>query len=469
MTNTNLLQYIETVAQTPGGVSYLRRLIWNMAVHEGLASKNSQHWKQATFSDICLLEFGDRITKGRNAGTKHPVYGGGDATFRTDKYNREDRYVISRFAMSEKCVRFVSGKFWLIDSGGTYSIQKKYADKVLEEFVGVFLLSAQKRIYDLSRGMAQRNLDVGSFKLLTVPIPSIIEQRQIVAKVDELMKLCAKLESAQIVREESRRQLATGIFGAFESTQLFDKNGRFMLSRFDDITACSENIKPLRQAILDMAMCGKLTTKKSSRIKSKAISKKLKWVKIGEVCEVQKGTTPRREWYTTSGAKVIKFRDLTASGIVWTNKRNAFVPEQYVPKLKPLRIGMTLMSADAHTPKYIGKKVCFVNQVPHSSAFFSAELIAFFPKDEKVIHRQWPYFWLQSALGYAALQKRVVGKHLNSNPAKLIMMPLPSLVDQERILAQVNKLMALCDKLESALVDLETNRQQYLHAYTSAA
>ena len=239
------------------------------------------------------------------------------------------------------------------------------------------------------------------------------------------------------------------------------------LSQYLDAVVQVQGVSYLRSWLLDMAMCGKLTAKKLPRTKSKAIPKELKWVKIGEVCEVQKGTTPRREWYTTSGVKVIKFRDLTNLGIVWTNTRNAFVPEQYVPKLKPLRIGMTLMSADAHTPEYIGKKVCFVNQVPDSSTFFSAELISFFPKDEKIIHHQWPYFWLRSALGYAALQERVVGKHLNSNPAKLIMIPLPPLVEQERILTQVNKIMALCDKLELALADLEKNRHRYLRAHIS--
>ena len=201
-----MISHFDEITACSENIKALREAILDMSVHGGLTSQNSQGWEQATFGDICLLEFGDRITKGRDAGEKHPVYGGGDATFRTDKYNREDRYVISRFAMSEKCVRFVSGKFWLIDSGGTYSIQKKYSDKVLKEYVGVFLLSAQKRIYDLSRGMAQRNLDVGSFKLLNVPIPPITEQKQIVAKVNVLMKLCDKLELALIDLETNRHR-----------------------------------------------------------------------------------------------------------------------------------------------------------------------------------------------------------------------------------------------------------------------
>ena len=58
-----------------------------------------------------------RIVKKNSVGTQYPVYGGGDETFRTDQYNREDQLIISRFGMSEKCVRFVNGKFYLNDSG----------------------------------------------------------------------------------------------------------------------------------------------------------------------------------------------------------------------------------------------------------------------------------------------------------------------------------------------------------------
>jgi type I restriction enzyme S subunit len=65
---------------------------------------------------VIKLNFGSRITRMQNSGTLYPVYGGGGASFRTDDFNREDECVVSRFAMSEICVRRVSGKFWMLDS-----------------------------------------------------------------------------------------------------------------------------------------------------------------------------------------------------------------------------------------------------------------------------------------------------------------------------------------------------------------
>ena len=73
-------------------------------------------WKTSTINEICNIEYGTRVVRKKDKGTIYPVYGGGDKTFFIDKANREDRVVISRFAMSEQCTRFVEGKFFLTSS-----------------------------------------------------------------------------------------------------------------------------------------------------------------------------------------------------------------------------------------------------------------------------------------------------------------------------------------------------------------
>ena len=76
-------------------------------------------WISGTLDDLCEVEYGTRVTRKRDGGTTYPVYGGGGATFNLDDFNREDQMIVSRFAMSEECVRFVPGKFFLNDSGLT--------------------------------------------------------------------------------------------------------------------------------------------------------------------------------------------------------------------------------------------------------------------------------------------------------------------------------------------------------------
>ena len=115
-------------------------------------------WKVKQMDDVCFVEYGTRVVQKRDGGTIYPVYGGGGATFFMDESNREDCLIISRFAMSEKCTRFVKGKFFLNDSG--LSIIPKNENELCQEFLNYQILSLNDYIYSLARGTAQKNLDV---------------------------------------------------------------------------------------------------------------------------------------------------------------------------------------------------------------------------------------------------------------------------------------------------------------------
>ena len=140
-------------------------------------------WELVELGEVIDINFGERITKSKNSGTKYPVYGGGGESFRTDNFNRENEYVISRFAMAENCVRFVKGQFWMMDSGGTFSIKKEYKDRLVKEFVGKVLLSKQNEIFACARGGAQKNINVDHFKKIKIPFPPIEMQNEIVEQI----------------------------------------------------------------------------------------------------------------------------------------------------------------------------------------------------------------------------------------------------------------------------------------------
>ena len=141
------------------------------------------HWTEASIESVALVEFGTRVTKRVDAGTRYPVYGGGGATFSMDEYNREDCYIVSRFGMSEECVRRVHGKFFLNDSGLTVKTRDK--SLLFQRFLDIYLLGSQSRIFGLGRGAAQKNLNVDAFRQLSVPLPPLSEQMRIVAVLDQ--------------------------------------------------------------------------------------------------------------------------------------------------------------------------------------------------------------------------------------------------------------------------------------------
>ena len=118
--------------------------------------------------NIANINYGTRVVKKRDSGTIYDVYGGGGKTFKVDSFNRENCVIISRFGMSEECVRRVDGKFFLNDSG--LSVQTKDPNVVIQKYIDWFLFSKMFDIYLLVRGAAQKNLDVDKFRLINIKL-----------------------------------------------------------------------------------------------------------------------------------------------------------------------------------------------------------------------------------------------------------------------------------------------------------
>ena len=138
-------------------------------------------WKKRELEEVCSVDYGTRVVQKRDGGSIYPVYGGGGATFFMDTFNRENQMVIARFAMSEQCTRFVEGKFFLNDSGLTVSPKD---NKVLfQKFLDYQLLFLNDYIYSLSRGAAQKNLDVPAFRTIEIAFPESTSEQKRVATI----------------------------------------------------------------------------------------------------------------------------------------------------------------------------------------------------------------------------------------------------------------------------------------------
>lgn len=164
-----------------------------------------EEWTYRRLEDVCSIDYGTRVVQKKDKGSKYYVYGGGGATFMVDSYNREDCFIVSRFAMSPKCTRYVKGKFFLNDSGLSVSTT---TPRLSQNFVDKALLANNDTIYSFGKGMAQRNLDIPSFRNLIIPVPPLPEQERIVAELDLLTGIIDK-QKAQLKELDT---LAQSIF-----------------------------------------------------------------------------------------------------------------------------------------------------------------------------------------------------------------------------------------------------------------
>lgn len=160
--------------------------------------------------DICEIKFGTRIKKSdvevdvTYKDAKYPCYGGGDISFYMKEFNREgETLIISRFGVSNKCVRIVNGKFWLNDSG--MSIHTNI-ETILQKYLNYYIeTNLQQKIFNISTGSCQKNINIDDFKSLEIPIPPLAIQQQIVSILDNTYSII-NTNKEQIARYEAQKQ-----------------------------------------------------------------------------------------------------------------------------------------------------------------------------------------------------------------------------------------------------------------------
>jgi len=135
--------------------------------------------------EICILETGDYITKDTMKEGIYGVYGGGEATYHIEKYNRENKLVIAKDGVSQKCVRFINNKFFLNHHGWTIKLKDKI---IIENYINLWLLNNQSIIYNLAHGGAQKGINQKIFLELNIQIPSKDNQQKIIDQVELINK-----------------------------------------------------------------------------------------------------------------------------------------------------------------------------------------------------------------------------------------------------------------------------------------
>jgi type I restriction enzyme, S subunit len=96
-----------------------------------------------------------------------------------------------------------------------------------------------------------------------VPLPPLAKQHRIIAKVDELMAFCDRLERARAEREAKRDRLTASCLAQLSAPDsavtTLSSHARFALANLSATTTRADQIKQFRQTILNLAIRGALT------------------------------------------------------------------------------------------------------------------------------------------------------------------------------------------------------------------
>jgi type I restriction-modification system DNA methylase subunit len=196
-----IVEALDSIYDTIEGNS---KLIQNYEkIKKGIIWSNTLNVEKKTFNDILKVKQGDYITKAESNDGKYGVYGGGDATYYIDKYNRENKVIIAKDGVSERCVRYIKDKFFLNHHAWTFELIK---ENINEYYINNWMLYIQDKIYNLGSGSAQKGINQNNFLQLNIPIPSKEIQEYIVTEcdyydnlIDTLKKENERLQNNKII------------------------------------------------------------------------------------------------------------------------------------------------------------------------------------------------------------------------------------------------------------------------------
>jgi type I restriction enzyme S subunit len=371
---------------------------------------------------------------------------------------------------------------------------------VFNQFLFLFLLSQREQFHSASEGGAQPNISKIKIVWTPFPLPPLAEQHRIVAKVDELMALCDQLEAARQEREARRDRLAAASLARLNAPdpETFQSDARFALDALPALTTRPNQIKQLRQTILNLAVRGKLmpqdpqdepASELLKRItKAKAERKK----KTGDVrIKIDPDPMPGEldmqlplGWAVQSFENLFLFIDYrgntppkTDDGIPLITAKNIRMgylnrePREYISKAT-FKTWMTRGFPEIgdlfFTTEAPLANIC-LNDIEEPFAL-AQRVICFQPYAK--INTKFLMFALMSDVMQSLIDKHATGmtaKGIKAANLKPRSIPIPPLAEQHRIVAKVDELMALCDRLEASLTTSDQTRTRLLEATLAEA
>ena len=393
---------------------------------------------------------------------------------------------------------------FIVDESEKYSLNQRIGCLKLPPFFNIRYIKAvieRNRYYlDYDDGQKQTNLKKIQVLSCPIPLPPLEEQNRIVAKVDELMALCDQLEQQHSNAKEAHEILVSQLLATLTQSQnatKFNANWQRIYAHFDVLFTTEASIDSLKQTLLQLAVMGKLVPqdandepasellKRIQAEKAKLIAEgKLKketplapigeyekpfevpmnweWARLADLLAIVTDGDHQAPPKADSGIPFLVIGNLNAGSISIENCR--FVPEQYFEKLdwikKPLIDDLLYTVTGSYG---IPIKV-------ESSQQFCVQRHVAILKSTKSTPVNYLVYLLKSkyAFEYATeIATGIAQKTIPLTGLRMMTVPIPSELEQHRIVAKVDALMSLCDQLKTSIQ--QANQQQQAIANTLVA
>ena len=282
---------------------------------------------------------------------------------------------------------------------------------------------------------------------IPIPLPPLAEQKRIVAKVDELMALCDRLEQQQTERETQHTALSRASLTRFSEAPT-PENLNYLFHPTYTTTPAD-----LRKTILTLAVQGKLVPFSTDEGEQT----------VGDHIEFQNGYAFKSEWFKPSGIRLCRNANVSHGFLDWHDC--AFVDDKIAKEFERFALseGDIVLSLDRPLIT-TGLKVARVRKADLPCLLLQ-RVAKPVPKHDQ-LDLSFFMLWLNSSEFIDSIDPgRSNGvPHISTRQVQRLPFILPPLAEQKRIVAKVDELMKLVDQLEEQLTTARTTAENLLNA-----
>ena len=513
-----LLANFDHISNAPEAIPRLRRFILDLAVRGrlveqrpaeqqspelrklltqdriGNATQLPDNWVRGKVGKLVNFQYGKALPENALLETGPvPVFGSnGVAGYSSDPLAENPAIIIGRKG-SAGALNLCNGPSWTKDVA--YFVEPPPFFDIRYLYFALQTLDLDQLGKGVKPGLSRRDA-----YQLDLSVPPLDEQRRIVAMVDELMVLCDRLEAAQRERETRRYRLGVAsnyYLNNVSNAEFVRKHSDFYVSHLPNITTSPEQIPALREAILNLAVRGRLFRQDEN---DEPVSKLLKqihaerqrlacegaipkpkplpspsraelglefptsWdiVNFGDLCNVvTSGSRGWAEYYSDSGPKFIRAQNIRFGRLRLDDLACVNPPKKSEGTRTQVSQGdllVVITGAGVTNPALLDDGL--------GEAYVSQHVGLSKPTDRKL--SRWLLLCLMAPMGgRAELVKRAYGAGkpgLNLDNIRSLPIPLPPLAEQHRIVARVTELMSLCDRLEAQLGNVRNESRRLLES-----
>lgn len=368
-----------------------------------------------------------------------------------------------------------------------------FGDEINKQYLRLAVNSCMDHLIENAQGgVGLKHVTKGTLNNCVFAIPPLAEQHRIVAKVDELMALCDQLEQ-QIDTSLSAHQtlvdtLLNALISAASHAQ-FASSWQRIAEHFDTLFTSEESIDQLKQAILQLAVMGKLVPQDpkdepASELLKKIAAEKAKLVRDGKIraakplpviADEEKPFQLPKTWAFVRWGQIADWaigsgfpnaaQGETGQEIFFAkvSDMNLNGNEKYIVNTvnSVSRDTLIKIKAKAHPrgtvvfPKIGGAIATNKRRILTRDTAIDNNCLGLIPGSGLTTDY---LYLLLSSVDLSKFQSGTSIPALSQGSLELIVAGLPPRAEQDRIVAKVDELLLLCESLRKQLVNAQSIR-----------